>query len=169
MRDSFSGGPCPHGLHVPEANGGSAWQPSTAVERSVANTTDSTPGFQRGYYDLEPVSCKSLCGGGEEVQARGSFGAWGEQGFEMHTHRGSSQPLLAMGPPRSVPLWWHLARGCLVQPLHPHQIKAEHMHSAWSKPSRVVGQWQEGRQNRIVGIPCHHQPRTPCQHHPARL
>lgn len=27
----------------------------------MANTTDSTPGFQRGYYDLEPFFCKSLC------------------------------------------------------------------------------------------------------------
>lgn len=52
---------------------------STAVERSVANTTDRTAGFQRGYYDLEPFSCKSLCAGGEEVQTRGSFGTWGEQ------------------------------------------------------------------------------------------
>lgn len=43
----------------------------------MANTTDNTAGFQRDYYDLESFSCKSLCGGGEEVQARQS--AWGEQ------------------------------------------------------------------------------------------
>lgn len=126
----------------------------------MANTTDSTPGFQRGYYDLEPFSCKSLCGGGEEVQARGRYGAWGEQTLRCTHTVGHPSLCWPWPPPRSVPPWWHLARGCLVQPLHPHQIKAEHMHSAWSKPSGVLGQWQEGRQNGRVGIPCHLQPRS---------
>lgn len=66
----------------------------------------------------------------------------------MRTVGRQHQPLLAMGPPRPVPLWWRLAKGYLVllQLLHPHPIKADHTYLTWSNPphthTHVVGQRQ---------------------------
>lgn len=170
VRDSFSG--------VPARMGSTSLRPMVDLHgnplrlwRGLWPTLQTALPVSRGAtitWSRSPVN--PSVGWGRSA-GKGQLWCLGRAGFEMHTHHGSSQPLLAMGPLRSVPPWWHLASGCLVllQPLYPHQIKVEHMHSAWSKPSRVVGQWQEGRRNRRVGIPCHGQPRTPRQHHPARL